>query len=80
MMAVRARFFVQGLLRQAWDPAAVEVTLSAVSRGEENQAWAAATPSGQIKMTIKNPSAASWFTDSLGQEVDVTFEQVAPPE
>jgi len=77
--AVEARFFVSGYERRAYDPEATEVTLVAVSRGEHNKNWARATPSGQIKMTIKNASAASWFVGQLGAEIAVTFRP-APPE
>lgn len=71
--AVVARFFVSGYQRRAYDPEATEVTLNAVSRGEHNKTWARATPSGEIKMTIKNESAASWFMDRLGSEIEVSF-------
>ncbi len=77
--AVEARFYVSGYQMQAYDPEAVAVTLQAVSRGEHNKDWAKYTPSGQITMTIKNPGAASWFTERLGQEVAVTFAP-APPD
>lgn len=80
MSAVQARFYVSGLSRFAYDTSSVEVTLQAVSRGEHNKSWAAATPSGQVKMTIKNPSAASWFTERLGKEVAVTFAEAAEDE
>lgn len=76
--AVEARFFVSGYERRAYDPDATEVTLVAVSRGEHNKSWARATPAGQIKMTIKNESAASWFVRKLGDEIAVTFRP-APP-
>ncbi len=71
--AVEARFYVSGYERRAYDPDATEVTLVAVSRGEHNKSWARATPSGQVKMTIKNESAASWFISKLGAEIAVTF-------
>jgi hypothetical protein len=77
--AVEARFFVSGYERRSYDPEATEVTLIAVSRGEHNKNWARATPSGQIKMTIKNESAASWFVDKLGTEIAVRFTP-APAE
>lgn len=77
--AVEARFFVSGYQRRAYDPDATEVTLTAVSRGDQNKSWARATPAGQITMTIKNESAASWFVGMLGAEVSVTFTP-APPE
>ncbi len=75
MPAVQARFYVSQLSRFAYDTGSVQVTLQAVSRGEHNKSWAAATPSGQIVMTIKNPSAASWFTERLGTEVAVMFSE-----
>jgi len=73
MSAVEARFYVSGYQRRAYDPDATEVTLTAVSRGEHNKNWARATPAGQITMTIKNGSAASWFVDKLGTEIAVHF-------
>lgn len=75
---VVARFFVSGYQRRAYDPDATEVTLNAVSRGEHNKAWARATPSGEIKMTVKNESAAAWFMDRLGSEIEVSFALVPP--
>ena len=77
--AVEARFFVSGYQRRAYDPDATEVTLVAVSRGEHNKTWARATPAGQITMTIKNASAASWFVGKLGAEIAVMFTP-APPD
>lgn len=71
-MSVRAKFFVQEITRRAYNPGAVEVTLSAVSRGADNKEWAAATPSGSIKMSIQNESAAEAFYQ-LGDEFYVDF-------
>jgi hypothetical protein len=71
--AVEARFFVSGMTRRAYNPGATDVELVAVSRGEHNKRWAQATPSGNIKMTIQNEGAAAWFTERLGQEVQVMF-------
>jgi hypothetical protein len=77
--AVEARFYVSELKRSAYDPHATTVTLQVVSRGQHNKTWAAATPTGQITMTIKNESAADWFAGRLGAEVSVLFTP-APPE
>jgi hypothetical protein len=77
--AVEARFYVSGYERTAYDPDATTVKLVAVSRGEHNKNWARATPSGQITMTIKNESAASWFVSQLGAEIAVVFTP-APAE
>jgi hypothetical protein len=71
--AVEARFYVAGMARRSYDLEATEVELVAVSRGEHNKNWARATPSGSIKMVIKNNSAAQWFVDRLGTEVSVVF-------
>lgn len=73
-MAVLARFYVAEITRRSYDPGAVQVTLQAVGRGEENKAWASATPSGQITMAIKNGAAAAFFGDRLGKDVAITFE------
>jgi hypothetical protein len=71
--AVEARFYVSGYQRYAYDPSATQVTLSPVTRGEHNRSWAAATPAGEIKMTVSNASAAAWFVGQLGKEVAITF-------
>jgi hypothetical protein len=73
MAAVEARFYVSGYQRRSYDPSATEVTMHAVSRGAHNKIWATATPVGEIKMVIKNESAATWFTDRLGTEIAVHF-------
>jgi hypothetical protein len=78
MSEVQARFYISGYQRQSYNPDATEVTLRAVSRGEHNKAWAAATPNGEVKMTILNGSAASWFVDKLGKEVAIVFAEVPP--
>jgi hypothetical protein len=79
-MAVRAKFYVRGITRQAYNPAALEVTLSPVTRGESNKEWSAATPSGEIKMTITNPPAADYFGERLGKELYVDFTEVPEDE
>jgi hypothetical protein len=74
--AVEAGFYISGYECNAYNPDATIVKLQVVSRGEHNKSWAAATPTGQITMTINNASAAAWFVDKLGQEVAVRFELV----
>lgn len=80
MAAVEARFYVAGYECQSWNPDAVNVTLRAVSRGEHNKTWAAATPSGEVKMMILNTSAAAWFTERLGKEVSIVFSEAPADE
>lgn len=75
-MSVRARFYIAEITKSAHNPGASQVTLSAVSRGDQNKTWAKATPSGQIKMTINNEPAASWFENRLGEDCDITFTAV----
>lgn len=77
MSAVEARFYISGYERNSYDPSVTTVKMQAVSRGEHNKTWAAATPAGQVQMTIRNESAASWFVDRLGKEVAVTFTEPA---
>ncbi len=76
MAKIRAKMFVAELKKAAWNPEAVTVTLNAVSRGEENKEWAAATPSGQIVMTVSAPIAAEMFGERLGKEMFVDFTDV----
>lgn len=79
MPSVEARFYVSGYERFSYDPSSTQVKLQPVTRGEHNRSWAAATPSGSITMTIKNESAAAWFTERLGKEVSIIFSE-APDE
>lgn len=74
VMTVRAKFFVGSVTKMAsqggnWS--AVEVKLEA-ARGDDNKDWAQATPSGELRMQIDNPEAASQFV--AGECVVVTFE------
>lgn len=67
-MTVRAKFFVTELRQNNYGGG---VTLQPVCRGEDNKAWASATPSGKIEMTIKNELAMTQFV--LGEEYYVDF-------
>lgn len=73
---VKAKLFVQSVLRSAHAPDQLTVQLCAVTRGEENREWSQATPAARFELTITNPQAAAFFV--LGQEVYVTFEQAEP--
>jgi hypothetical protein len=75
-MAVLAKLYVSSAKRQASSPDSVEVTLAAVTRGEENRSWAEATPAASFSMTINNPEAAAEFV--LGQEFFVRFDKADP--
>lgn len=71
---VTARFYVAEVTRRAYNPRHSSVVLQAAGRGEQNKAWAEATPTGQITMTITNESASAFFADRLGKDIAVTFE------
>ncbi|MCA0217933.1 MAG: hypothetical protein LCH43_11335 [Actinobacteria bacterium] len=45
------------------------------AKGAQNVAWASATPSGEIKLTVGNPDAAAWFDSMLGRDIAITFEE-----
>lgn len=76
-MSVVARFYVSEVLVTAHAPqGAAQVKLQAVSRGDQNKQWASATPSGEIKMTINNEPAATYFRENLGKDVEVLFTVV----
>lgn len=67
-MAVRAKFFVYSVGQTIHGGS---VDLRAVTRGEDNKAWASATPSGSITMTINNELALNFFKP--GEEVFIDF-------
>lgn len=75
-MAVQARFYVESILKRAYDPVQVDVTLKAAGRGEQNKAWAKYTPSGDITMHVNNPAAAAWFEERLGRDIALTFDDI----
>lgn len=81
MSKVIARMFVQRISRAAYSPQSSEVELAAVSRGNENAKWAAATPSGSVKLQINNGPAAAFFTEAFDAkaEIYVTFEVADDP-
>lgn len=65
---VRAKFYVTEIGKTTWGG---KVVLACVTRGEDNKKWSAATPSGQITMTIKNELALEVF--DVGDEFFVDF-------
>ena len=70
-MTVRAKFYVDHTEHYTW---ATKVVARAVTRGDDNKEWSAATPVGLIELTIKNEAAAAHFKP--GTEFFVTFEEV----
>jgi len=74
MSGVAARFYVAEVTGTAYGPkGGGRVKLQAVSRGDQNKDWAAATPSGTIEMQINNPPAFRWFAGLLSEDIDLTF-------
>lgn len=67
---VRAKFVVSAAFPA---DSGVNVHLSAVIKGDENAAWAKATPAGHIQMLIGNPAAAEMFVP--GRELYVDFSE-----
>lgn len=78
-MSVTARFYVDQVTKRAYNPKHVSVTLRAAGRGDENKAWAQATPTGTIELTINNPDAAAFFEQRLGRDVGLVFTDLGEP-
>lgn len=68
-MGVRAKMFVTETTRT---PHGGKVKLSAVCRGEDNKAWAAATPNGMVELTILSDVALVEFEPGVEYFVDFT--------
>lgn len=86
---VVARFYVAsirqfaGQTAEGWAKPAprVEAELRVVSANKPGNAdWASATPFGEMKMTIGNPDAAAWFTEMLGEDVEIIIRKRNPEE
>lgn len=83
-MAVKARFWVQKVTKQAVSGGAVTriVELAPVIRSTgqpgdgENVDWSKYTPSGVITLTVTADGAGEWFEERLGQDVAITFDDV----
>ncbi len=75
---ITARFYVTSITRTAYNPAHAAITLKPAYRGEENKAWAEATPSGEITLQVNNPAAVAQFTEwfETGKDLHLTFAAV----
>lgn len=69
-MSVRAKFFVTEVAHTTYGGT---VKLQAVCRGEDNKAWASATPTGQITMGIRNDLALEQFQPGEEYFLDFTL-------
>lgn len=65
--SVVCRMYLAGVGAQAYSPDALDVTLRVVSRGDENKVWSAATPTGEMKLAIKNAAATAIFRTDDGR-------------
>jgi len=74
-MSVSARFYVAEVNRRnPHNPEQAEILLKAAyNNGDGNQAWATATPSGEIKLQISNPDAVEWFAARYGGKHDIAI-------
>lgn len=71
-MGVRAKMFVAEIAQTTYGG---RVKLQVVTRGEDNKAWASATPSGELTLTIRNELALEQF-GAPGREFYVDFTPV----
>jgi len=76
MSDVTARFYVAEVTRHPGSSG--KVVLRAATRGEENRAWASATPAGSCEMSITNPAALDAFEEMRANDMDIaiTFHPV----
>lgn len=73
---ITARFYIESTTKHAYRPDARDVRLLAAGRGEQNKAWAEATPSGEWTMHVNNPAAAAFFDENVGRDLDITIRLV----
>lgn len=73
-MKTRAKFYVSSLELLPGQGAGVKVHLQAVGRGDRNADWSAATPVGDMHMTVNNPAATEQW-EAFMQEARATGKQ-----
>lgn len=77
---INARFFVTEVTKYGTTDN-VTVKLRAAVRGsEDNKDWAKYTPSGELTMSVNNPTAAAWFEERLGRDVAIAFSDIPTEE
>lgn len=74
-MAVRAKMYLDSITKTNWGST---IKLRVVGRGEDNKAWAAATPVGELSLTIKNEAAFSQFDLSPGTPAPEFYIDITP--
>lgn len=81
-MAVKARFWVQKVTKQAVSGGELsrEVTLQPVIRAgglpgaEGNVDWSKYTPSGDMRLVVTAAGAGDWFEERIGKDVSITLD------
>lgn len=81
-MAVKARFWVQKVTKQAVSKGNINrtVELAPVIRpaqmegADGNVDWSKYTPSGNITLVVTADGAGQWFESMIGEDVSITFE------
>lgn len=73
---VTARFYVEAVTRRAYNPKQADVVLQAAGRGEQNRAWAEASPSGKFEIHVTIPRVADFFETHLGHDLEFTMRPV----
>lgn len=84
-MPTTARFYVSEVTLRPSGPGFAapaphgSVVLTPAYRGGENKAWASATPSGRIELTLSR-EALPWWQERLGRDLHITFDDAPEPD
>lgn len=79
-MAVEARFYVSEITKRPRnglvgdDNSIGGVKLQVSTKGPNN--WSEWTPTGHVEIGTVNPEALAWFSERLGKDVAVVFDDV----
>lgn len=68
-MGVRAKMYCEEVAKTTFGG---RVKLRVVTRGEDNKEWSAATPVGELSLSIKNELAVEFFDPSEEYFIDIT--------
>jgi hypothetical protein len=85
-MSIVAHLYLAEAKALAYNPDQLEVTLRVVGN-EANKSWAASTPTGELKLAIRNPDALGIFRDpdsvtgwAVKAEYEVTIRKLPANE
>lgn len=81
-MSTTARLYVTSIERHAYNRDALTVKLGAATKGEENKAWAAATPSFNASIVVLSSGGGAVFLEAFeaGKDLHVTFDVAPDPQ